>query len=299
MSPSKIDDNNDDIYELEELISEKDIKVIYGNFFLGIPNELFFVHIFQYFTYKDISKLFLISNSFYKFLNSSDAFEYQKRSFEKFFNSYYKEDLQEHYDLNFNILIYGDSNVGKRSLINRICFGRLFNSFSNEFNSSWTLKSSTGLFYEWNEEVLSLESILEANSYILRKFWIYILPEGKCQNCNVENIKKNKIFENGDKWKYGLDSEKKFYLVMFSFDNQNSFQNSKKIISKLFEFDEKYAKKRIILVANKSDLKEICSFKKSIDLFLTQTNLQFFEISTRTTEGLRKLIKEFDKNIHL
>jgi GTPase SAR1 family protein len=89
------------------------------------------------------------------------------------------------------------------------------------------------------------------------------------------------------------------YLVMFSLDSQTSFQNSKNLVLKLFESDPVHARKRIFFVGNKVDLKvNTPKFQKIIDQFLQTTNVKYFEISTRTGEGISKLFENFDSNFN-
>jgi GTPase SAR1 family protein len=300
-SPSG-NDEKDNIEEIDQLfLPPKETKQeISNNFFFGVPNELFFDQIFPFLTYKDVTVMLNTSKKFKQFFQSQESFEFQKKSIENIFDLFYWKENNEHYDMNINLFVYGDANVGKHSLMHRICFGRFFNQkLTNRFEAGWTLKSSTGLLYSWSEEVLSTESILEANSFTLRKFWVFIQPDSKYEKSNIKNMKNVKFFNHEKKMNYYHNSECLIYLVMFSLDSQTSFQNSKNLVLKLFESDPVHARKRIFFVGNKVDLKvNTPKFQKIIDQFLQTTNVKYFEISTRTGEGISKLFENFDSNFN-
>jgi GTPase SAR1 family protein len=299
-SPSG-NDEKDNIEEVDQLMVQSETKQeVSNNFFFGIPNELFFDKIFPFLTYKDVTKIMNISRKFKQFIQSQESFEFQKKSIENIFDLYYLNENNEHYHMNINLVVFGDENVGKHSLMHRICFGRFFNQkLTNRFEAGWSLKSSTGLLYSWSEEVLSTESILEANSFTLRKFWIFLQTDPKKEKFNIKNMKNVKIFNHVKKMNYSQNSDCLIYLVMFSLDSQLSFQNSKNIITKLFESDPVHARKRIFFVGNKVDLKRNTpKFQKLIDQFLQTTNVKYFEISIKTGEGVSKLFENLDSNFN-
>ena len=164
----------------------------------------------------------------------------------------------------FNILILGDSSIGKTSILERFCH----NFFKKEKYFQHSLKIYKKTYNYFNKKYLI-------------KFWD---PPNCIDECNDSEIK---MFHNCD----GI-------IYVCSYDNPNSLIN----INKWYQYLTRYidlSTKEMVLLVNKKDLKdeeklinETQIEKKSKDL-----QLKLFEISAKSGENVFNSIKEFINKI--
>jgi small GTP-binding protein len=163
----------------------------------------------------------------------------------------------------FNIILMGDSSVGKTSILERYCN----DIFKTEKKSKKTI------------EIFKKKVTFPDNSYQL-KFWD---TPNIMNNCNKSE---KKMLSNCD----GI-------IYVCSYDNSNSLVN----INIWYQFLTKYidlSTKEMILLINKNDLKEGKVIteeqieKKSKDL-----QLEYYEVSAKTGENINKGMKSLIKKL--
>ena len=157
----------------------------------------------------------------------------------------------------FNLVLMGDSSVGKTSILERYCN----NFFKREQYSRKTI--------EIYKKIINFSD----NLYQL-KFWD---PPGFMDNCNNSEIN---MFHNCD----GI-------IYVCSYDNAASLTH----INTWYQFLTQYidlSTKEMILLINKSDLKEEKVItEEQIDKKSKDLQLEYYEISAKTGDNISKGIK--------
>ena len=164
----------------------------------------------------------------------------------------------------FNILVIGDSSVGKTSILDRVC---------NDF-------FKTEKYYTNFLQIYKKIFIYSKRKYLI-KFWD---PPIFIDNCNETEIN---MFHNCD----GI-------IYVCSYDNPSSLKH----INMWYQFLTKYidlSTKEMVLFINKKDInnKEKLIKQEQIDKKSIDLQLQNFEISAKTGENVFNSIKIFINKI--
>ena len=173
--------------------------------------------------------------------------------------------LDGSFDIKINIMLLGDSNVGKSSILRRYC--------ENQFSPNFI--SSIGVDFE--------TKILKINN----------------QNINVS------IWDTAGQERYKVLSKNYYnqsdgFIIVYDITKNGTFFNIKKWIEEINDSSSEYNK--AIIVGNKSDLEEDREIKKEDGKKLAKDhNLNFFEISALNGHNIDKafdcLIKIILKDI--
>ena len=156
----------------------------------------------------------------------------------------------------FNIVLMGDSSVGKTSILERYCN----NFFKTEKYTRKTI------------EIYKKFITYSDYSYQL-KFWD---PPNFMDNCNDSEIN---MFKNCD----GI-------IYVCSYDNADSLMH----INTWYQFLTQYidlSTKEMILLINKKDIKDKIITEKQIDKKSKDLRLEYHEISAKSGENVDKGIK--------
>ena len=163
------------------------------------------------------------------------------------------------YDKSCQLLIMGDSSVGKTSILNRYTTG----TFKEEY------LSTVGLDYFSKQEIIN-------NKTIQIKIW---------DTASQERYKAltPSYFKNAE----GV-------LVVYDITNTDSFDNVKYWISSIkYNMESKNIKIPIILLGNKIDMDESREITKEVaEKYAAENNYKYFETSAKTGVGIDKAIRE-------
>lgn len=168
------------------------------------------------------------------------------------------------YDKICQILIVGDSSVGKTSIISRYTSG----TFKEEY------LATVGLDYYSKEEIID-------NKTIHIKLWDTAGEE------RYKSLTQN-YFRNAE----GV-------LLVFDVTNTDSFNNLKEWINSIKQnMEGKNIFIPIIIIGNKLDMEDQREIsKEQAEKFVSENNYKYFETSAKTGEGVDKSIRELATQI--
>ena len=163
------------------------------------------------------------------------------------------------YDKTCQILIIGDSSVGKTSIISRYTNG----TFKEEY------LATVGLDYYSKEEVIN-------NKTINIKLWDTAGQE------RYKSLTQN-YFRNAE----GV-------LLVFDVTNTNSFNNLKDWISSIkLNMEGKNIFIPVVIIGNKLDMEDQREItKEQAEQFVSENKYKYFETSAKTGEGVDDAIRE-------
>ena len=168
--------------------------------------------------------------------------------------------IEVDFDIKFKMMLIGDSDVGKTSLLKKYC--------DNEFSQSYI--STIGIDFQ-------IKNITIDNKKLQIQIWDTTGQE------RYQVLAKN-YFNSSDG-----------FVIVYDITKRESFDNVNNWIEQIYEMAPNYAKS--ILFGNKNDLKEHRQVKVSEGKTLAKKyNIKFFETSAKDginiKEGFESLIRE-------
>ena len=162
------------------------------------------------------------------------------------------------YDDKCQLLVIGDSTVGKSSILNRYS--------TNNFNSRYI--ATVGLDFFTKDETFE-------NKIIRVKIWDTAGQE------RYKALTKG-FFRNAQ----GI-------ILVYDVSNYDSFRHLENWMQTIKEHEaDSYYKTPVILIANKIDLKKKTVTKKDGEEFAQKEGFSYFEVSAKTGEGVDIAIRE-------
>ena len=164
------------------------------------------------------------------------------------------------YDFTIKLLLIGDSNVGKSSILTKY----VDNNFTNNYNTT------IGIDFK-------IKTIIVGEYKVKLQLW--------------DTAGQEKFRALTTSYFRGAQG----VIITFDLTKLESFLHLEMWLSELLKNDDEY---NIILVGNKSDLKEnIVITKEQAETFAKKNNLKYFECSASTGENLNELFQYISSEV--
>jgi small GTP-binding protein len=183
-------------------------------------------------------------------------------------NNYIDIDINFNIDIEYKIVVLGDSNVGKTT----ICECLINNKFKHTYGKTVGINP-----YNWIPKQLNDSD---------RKIKVSIYDTAGYENYRLSN--NDIIYRNID-----------VYLIVFDLSNIKSFDNIKEWYREIKEYNKSDKASNIFLIGNKSDIAADKSIHSSnINMYCSQYSIPYIEITAKNNIMVRELFQHVFTSIN-